>query len=77
MHLADGNDRFAQIPANMYVSISVYVLNRGRARFTGMRVNIASRAFCLREKKAIILELEQIITVRELRVQKKLRARRK
>lgn len=30
MHLADGNDRFAQIPANAYVSISVHVRNRRR-----------------------------------------------
>lgn len=71
MHLADGNDRFAQIPANTYVSINVYVFNRLRARFAGMRVNFASRAFGLKEKKAIISELERIIIVRELRTRKK------
>jgi len=71
VHLADGNDRFAQILANTYVSINVYVFNRLRARFAGMRVNFASRAFALREKKAIISELEGIITVRELRTRRK------
>lgn len=54
--------RMSQLVSTHLIGAAIY-RNAGKYRLEG---------FSLREKKAIIPELERIITVRELRVQKKL-----
>lgn len=63
-----GSPKFLQIRTSQLVS--TYLI--GAARDYRNVGKLRLEDFCLREKKAIILKLERIITVRELRARKKL-----